>query len=125
MLGLYHSSCNNYYRLKQIDFDGTLSYSEIKAVAGQGQANNINVNIYPNPVSDALKIRINALPEAIKTAKIQIIDVTGQVVSEFNTALQSYQLLEIHEVEELLPAIYLLSIEMDNGETFLQKFVKN
>jgi hypothetical protein len=116
----------SYYRLKQVDFDGTTSYSEIKAVAGTGDKNTtyIDVSVYPNPVYKELKVRFNELPEGVKSANVQIMSINGQILHQFNAGLQSYQVLEIEYVEQLTPAMYILSIEMDNGEKVLQKFVK-
>lgn len=116
----------SYYRLKQIDFDGTVSYSEIRAVSGEGELNTsyIDVSIYPNPVYNELKVRFNELPESVKSANVRILGMDGKILHNFNAGLQSYQVLEIEYVKDLIPGMYLLSIELDNGEQILQKFIK-
>lgn len=116
----------SYYRLKQIDIDGTVSYSEIRAVSGQRNQNGvaINLNIYPNPVVGELNVEFNDLPKSVKNAKIQILSVSGQLVYEFTNVLQAYQVLTINQVADLTPAVYILSIELDNGEEMQQKFIK-
>lgn len=115
-----------YYRLKQMDNDGTFTYSEVRAVTGKANQNTnyIDVSIYPNPVYDELKVRFNELPQDVTSATVQIVNINGQIVQEFNAGLQSHQVLEIEEVKHLAPAMYLLSIRMNNGEQILQKFVK-
>jgi hypothetical protein len=116
----------SYYRLKQEDFDGTISYSEIKAVAGidVSNTNYIDLSIYPNPVFDQLNVHFGELPESITSAEVKIIAINGQVLHRFETGLNPYQVLEIKEVRNLVPAMYMLSIELDNGERVLQKFIK-
>ncbi|RQO29838.1 hypothetical protein DBR32_14740 [Taibaiella sp. KBW10] len=63
----------NYYRLKQIDFDGKYEYSAVRTIAF---ANETSINIYPNPVTD--KIRIEGL---IGGEIIYIANMWGQRVS--------------------------------------------
>ncbi|NNJ55459.1 MAG: T9SS type A sorting domain-containing protein, partial [Bacteroidia bacterium] len=48
----------NYYRIKQIDFDGNSSYSNIEFVQVTNSLN--EVLIYPNPANDVLNIELNA-----------------------------------------------------------------
>ena len=45
-----------YYRLKQVDFDGTTSYSEIKAVRIEYTKSVADVNVFPNPAVDKLNV---------------------------------------------------------------------
>ena len=49
------SDGTNYYRLKQTDFDGNYSYSEIKMVVYDAER---PVLIYPNPAGDELSVQI-------------------------------------------------------------------
>ena len=64
----------SYYRLKQIDFDGQFTYSQIKAVVGLKDDNPtyIDVNTYPNPVLDQLLIDFKKIPKDINSAIVNI-----------------------------------------------------
>ncbi len=66
------SEVNYYYRLKQLDLDGTHTYSKI--VRARVPSENPLV-IYPNPASDKITVRSN---ETILSA--EIIDARGQTV---------------------------------------------
>jgi len=68
----------NYYRLKQTDFDGKTTLSEVIIVSFSGE--NSSVNIFPNPVSisDKLSVEIKNLnpdlPVTIRIANMQGFD---------------------------------------------------
>ena len=66
----------NYYRLKQTDFDGKYSYSDIKSI--DYDAYNNPVKIYPNPTNGQLIIAFNRNPD-IET-NIMVTDVMGNIV---------------------------------------------
>jgi hypothetical protein len=115
----------SYYRLRQVDFDGTTTYSEIRAVEGRdNKLEYMDVSIYPNPVQNELKIRFNALPKDVKSAQVIITSIDGKVLYEFAAGVQSYQLLEVEGVDQLSAGLYLLSINFDNNERVVQKFIK-
>jgi hypothetical protein len=62
----------SYYRLKQVDYDGTVSYSKIEAVNSNG---NNNITVYPNPGTGIFHILgLNAKTE------ISVQNPLGQVV---------------------------------------------
>ncbi len=46
----------SYYRLKQTDFDGKVSYSGIVSV---NRKDNAVVNVYPNPVNNMINVSVN------------------------------------------------------------------
>jgi hypothetical protein len=48
---------NNYYRLKQIDNDGTYQYSKVITVAVRKET--AQVSIFPNPAKDVLNVKSN------------------------------------------------------------------
>jgi hypothetical protein len=69
-----HSPYNgiSYYRLKQVDYDGTISYSEIKAINFNG---NDNIIVYPNPNTGIFSIQgLNG------DAEISVQNPLGQVI---------------------------------------------
>lgn len=64
----------NYYRVKQIDFDGNFEYSELKFVSLKELV--WNVEVYPNPVTKELRISSNyAIP-----GRIKVLDLNGRVM---------------------------------------------
>lgn len=115
----------SYYRLRQVDFDGTTSYSQIRAVEGRdNKLEYMDVSIYPNPVQKELNVRFNALPKEVKSAQVMITSIDGKMLYNFTAGVQSYQLLEVEGVGQLSAGIYLLSINFDNEERVVQKFIK-
>lgn len=113
----------SYYRLKQNDFDGTISYSNIRAVDGR-RLNPFRSSVFPNPITEVLKVRFEELPIGVSSAKFRIIDVNGQVLKSFTSGIQTNQLIRIKDLDYLVPATYILSVELDNGVVFLEKFIK-
>jgi hypothetical protein len=70
---LYENPVNskNYYRLRQVDFDGQFKYTNIIQITFE-QSNNLSIKIYPNPASDYIII------ENIEVGKtVQIFNVNG------------------------------------------------
>lgn len=75
-------------------------------------------------MSEKMILHFENLPKSVKSAKIEIIAINGQVVYTLDKKIESFQSLEIDFVKQLIPAIYELSIELDNGEQLLNKFIK-
>jgi len=73
----------NYYRLKQVDFDGKVSFSEIRSVLFDAKD---GVMIFPNPVKDQLFF-VN-LPE---DAEIIINDMQGNLILSTNNSTVDVQ----------------------------------
>ncbi|NJL74217.1 MAG: T9SS type A sorting domain-containing protein [Saprospiraceae bacterium] len=63
----------NYYRLKQVDFDGAFEYSNIVAAAVKLAGNLV---AYPSPTSDVL-----VLESAASIEQIEIRDMAGRIVN--------------------------------------------
>ena len=78
----------NYYRLQQVDFDGSLEYS--KVVTARLQDDLPQLTLYPNPVQETLNFRFTTT--APSNANIQIFSSTGQLIQNFfiNTDLLNY-----------------------------------
>jgi hypothetical protein len=114
----------SYYRLRQVDFDGTESLSEVRAVNGSDLNVFSDVSIYPVPVRDELTISFGKLPKGVNSGQVRIVDMQGRVIYEASVALASHQTLLIEEVQAWASGMYLLQIQLDNGSSMLEKFVK-
>ncbi|MCP4440384.1 MAG: T9SS type A sorting domain-containing protein [Aureispira sp.] len=113
----------SYYRLRQVDFDGSFQYSEIRAVKGS-ENNMADIAIFPNPVDDLLNIRFYRLPENTQYVNIKILGINGQTIHEFNSPIQSYQVLDINNMQNIPLGVYTISIQTDSGFLAFKKFIK-
>ena len=78
----------NYYRLKQVDFDGNYSYSKIESITIP--LLNSGILIYPNPFSN--KILIN---QVIKKDELSIFNILGQDMRNYISFINNNQNTEI------------------------------
>jgi len=68
-----------YYRLKQVDFDGTVDYSSIEVVKIR---NTSDISIFPNPVAANQDLTIQINKEEGLNQRILVSNLNGQVVFE-------------------------------------------
>lgn len=73
----------NFYRLKMADIDRIYTYSRVVVV--KNEDNNIDMQVFPNPASDVLQLKIKAAQQ--ETAGISITDAAGKVVAQRNAEL--------------------------------------
>ncbi len=99
----------NYYRLRQVDFDDTENYSAVRVVTF-----NFALEapvIYPNPVLDELTIEMPRINNGKITFEIK--DIMGRVVMVEKVNLEG----DIHKVNtsSLVPGIYYLDIQSQSS----------
>lgn len=82
---------DNYYRLKQVDFDEKFTFSEIQLVNFKGEKTTIN--IFPNPTKTG-KINLNFFNNNRNTT-IEIRDILGRLVSQQKVESIGNQMIEI------------------------------
>lgn len=77
----------SYYRLKQVDYAGTSTYSSIVAITFGIPVNFSLEQNYPNPFNPATIIKYN-IPEE-STVQLRIVNIVGEVVTELLNENQS------------------------------------
>lgn len=65
----------NYYRLRQVDFDGAFTYSDIRSVFIEPKT--ARVKIYPNPASDLVNLQLST---DVELALVRVFDANGRLV---------------------------------------------
>ena len=103
----------SYYRLKQTDFDGTISYSGIRSVH---VSKTDDINIYPNPASASLIVEAN---EA-SSFQLTLFNFLGMKV---NIPINFEAGLDRLNTSELPSGIYFLMVEEDNIILKIEKIV--
>lgn len=104
----------HYYRLKMIDLDATFAFSHTVSLHFTRSA---GATIYPNPVADVLKIK---LQEPGKITSLEIIDLNGRIAYRNNPKTPTGDEVNL---EKLPGGIYFVKIITDKGETITQKIV--
>jgi hypothetical protein len=99
-----------YYRLKQIDFDGTFEYSDIVSVFNDPK--NPKLKVYPNPSLDFAYVSLGDNKENLKS--INIVNSLGSLVKSFN-----------YGVNNLDEAIRLDLSDLQQGTYYLQVVYKH
>jgi hypothetical protein len=113
----------NYYKLVQIDNDGTTVELAIKSV-NFSFAKVASVSVYPNPASDVLNVNINNIKGA-KTAKASLISINGSV--SFTKELQLNQGVGTYSInlnKNLAAGQYFLTISGDNLQESVKVIIK-
>jgi hypothetical protein len=110
-----------YYRLKQTDFDGKYSYSDVIAVA-PCSSEHFDMVVVNNPAHGNMNILINTLES--QDARIYIQDMLGRVVYQRNETLEKgFNTINI-DVTGLGDALYVISVEpKDNGQPVMKKII--
>ncbi len=116
----YPTTGNNYYRLKMVDIDGSISYSELVSIRWDGLE---VLQLSPNPTAESLTLVANWQPG---TVSIAVFDAKGQLLrqqsKQVNAALEPLSM----DVAALPSGVYFVKIMDENGagQPLQQKFVK-
>ncbi|MEM9821210.1 MAG: glycine-rich protein [Bacteroidota bacterium] len=108
------------YRLRQVDFDGTASFSDIKSIECLDPMLG-NVQLFPNPIKDKLTV---ALSDAVdESAQIWITAADGRIIRErLVQPSNPYDEYEFN-LRDLAPGVYNIHIKLAD-RPFVSRFIK-
>jgi hypothetical protein len=105
-----------YYRLRQVDTDGTSSFSPVRAVAFEGTK---TLAFYPNPTTGLSTLDLGSLP--VGSYQVTLVDATGRQV--MSVALPGAQ-KHLVQLDRLATGTYLLVVR-GAGIRLSQRIVRN
>ncbi|HOZ52901.1 MAG TPA: T9SS type A sorting domain-containing protein, partial [Chitinophagaceae bacterium] len=113
---------HNYYRLQQVDLNGTTSYeSQIVDLVWLSDGN--TVSIYPNPSTDILNIDLYTAKSA--NIVVKVLDMSGrtvkQVIAKSNSGMNNLTV----SLNELASGLYTVQILENNKLSFVEKVRKS
>lgn len=112
-----------YYRLKQVDADGSFSYSKIINTDCKEQIDTDHIiSVYPNPVSDELKAFITTVKRTDATIKIYDLN-TSMLFQQSILLNQGYNNFNI-PVSVLSSGMYIIEVSTDEDVLYKGKIIK-
>jgi hypothetical protein len=110
----------HYYRLKQVDFDGTAHESAVVAVKSHGTSG--LYSCYPNPVNDRLSIQLEASKE--ESIRFSMIAADGSLVWSETMSISLGTTIMEKSMENMRAGVYTLTIETIYG-IHQERIIKN
>lgn len=108
----------NYYRLRQVDFDGAFEYHGLIAIEYKGKG--AGLQVYPSLASEQLVVQM-AVP-AEHPGELLVYDINGRPVQRLATVPGFNR--EIVDITALPPGHYFLRWQSDKGIFLTDRFVK-
>lgn len=100
-----------YYRLKQVDLDGTFSYSQTRTIVFSSKEEEL-ISIFPNPAKGQVNVLIHTA--SASTIKINLIDLQGQTVQALDHVLSRGANQLTLPLDGLAAGLYFISIQQNN-----------
>ncbi len=107
----------NYYKLKQVDFDGSFAWTQIIQV--NYNSDNRDLKVYPNPAKNTLFVKFD---ENISKEQIQIFDVQGKYWK--TKIVESGDTVKELDLNNLPSGVYTLQV-IHGDQPIKKLFVKN
>lgn len=104
---------NNYYRLKQLDYDGNFEYSPVISVFLGNEVN--SVDLFPNPSNGVINLKTRD-EESIKGLKVW--NGVGQLVYQANEFSSTI------DISTLSKGLYLVEVQSDRKASIQKIFFK-
>ena len=108
----------SFYRLRQIDFDGTTTVSNIRSVRIEGSLSDFDVSVFPNPaISESPTLTVLGL-NTDEIVNITIVTAAGVRVADISTISNQQGLVEIADLDNILTGgsgLYIIKVNTENN----------
>ena len=112
---------NNYYRLRLVDADGVVKYSNVVLLNNAVKGSSL-ISLAPNPAQSVTMVSINSVDN--KVVFLTIVDATGRVVLRTSAALvRGINNLQL-DVSRLVSGLYNVVLKDESGIISTQKLRK-
>ena len=113
----------NYYRLKQVDLDGTTAYSSVIVVEAKDvKAAALALSVFPNPTQGEINIRLEKGMNASEVAKVMITDLNGRTI--ISEEIRGGQDLKLNLGSKLKAGMYLVKVQSGANSAFQKIIVR-
>ncbi len=110
-----------YYRVKLVDQDGRVTYSNIVAVRISRKP---GVTVWPNPFHSELTVSVTTEKET--TIDVALIDVNGKLLKKVTQQVaKGISKINLRDLQQLPGGVYLVEITDKMAGTTYQKLIKN
>ncbi len=101
-----------FYRLKQIDFNGSFEYSEIVSVNVEPDTDVLSFNPYPNPVTrgEILSISWKDKTSISEIDQIDLVDLSGSTVLKFKEFVIKGEVISIRVPSRIEDGVYIFRV---------------
>lgn len=118
-----HAPALPYYRLRQVDEDGTSHYTSVVALSAVGVAP-VALQATPTPFGRTLTLRLTSPGRPVQQASVALLAADGRAVYQRDVTDQFRTgQLELQDLPDLQPGIYLVRLVAD-GQHSLVRVVK-
>lgn len=101
----------NYYRLKQVDYNGNYEYHKIESIEFKGKTADPGLQLYPTEVKDVLTVVLES--PTSEDASLLVVDALGRVVQRHRLAIGST--LEEVQLSALPRGQYFITLQSGNS----------
>ncbi|MEO6838742.1 MAG: T9SS type A sorting domain-containing protein [Ginsengibacter sp.] len=102
----------NFYRLRQVDINGNVTYSKIVPV----RFNFRIIEIYPNPAQKQIYIRNNVNFSNGNKLKIELMDIEGKVLYRQTSSSNLGNIITLNIPSTIANGIYVVMVSNSNGD---------